>query len=113
APNSADANLVTASLKTKSIVAELRGVPNQPLRFAGETSGRSEDALIAYMWDKFLRTGDDKWPARLPMTKSAVRALDTITEFAASKDGGNFKVDSFVISGASKRGWTAWTTAAV
>jgi len=113
APKSADGILARTALVTKSVVAELRGVPNQPLTFAGETRGRSEDALIAYTWDKFLRTGDEKWPARLPMTKSAVRALDAVTAFSASDEGGKIKVDSFVIAGASKRGWTTWTTAAV
>ena len=29
-----------------------------------------EDEFIAYTWDKFLRTGNDMWPARLPMTKA-------------------------------------------
>ena len=112
-PNSADRNLVRTALDTKSIVAELHLVPNQPLLFTDETNGRSEDALIAYTWDKFLRTGDEKWPARLPMTKSAVRALDTITAFCASPEGGRTRVDSFVVAGASKRGWTTWTTAIV
>ena len=81
--------------------------------FAGETKGRVEDSLIAYSWDKFLRGGDDRWPARLPMTKSAVRAMDTVTAFCASEPGGKIKVDKFVVSGASKRGWTTWTTAVV
>src|SRR5262245_3079514 len=113
APKSADRNLVRTALETKSVVAELHLVPNQPLLFTDETKGRSEDALIAYTWDKFLRTGDEKWPARLPMTKSAVRALDTITAFCASSEGGRTKVDSFLVAGASKRGWTTWTTAIV
>jgi PhoPQ-activated pathogenicity-related protein len=81
--------------------------------FKGETRKRSEDSLIAYTWDKFLRTGDPKWPARLPMTKAAVRALDTITAFCASEEGGKKTVDKFVVCGGSKRGWTTWTTAAV
>ena len=88
-------------------------VPNQPLVFAGETEGRSEDSFIAYTWDKFLHTGDSKWPARLPMTKAAVRAMDTVTAFSSSAEGGQLKVDRFVVSGASKRGWTTWTTAIV
>ena len=113
APKSPDGNLLHVALATKSVVAELRGVPNQPLTFVGETKGRSEDALIAYTWDKFLRTGDEKWPARLPMTKSAVRALDAVTGFCASDEGGKTKVNSFVVAGASKRGWTTWTTAIV
>jgi PhoPQ-activated pathogenicity-related protein len=112
-PKSADGNLVRIALATKSVVTELKMIPNQPLVFAGETEGRKEDSLIAYTWDKFLRTGDSKWPARLPMTKAAVRAMDTVTAFCGSADGGNSKVEGFVVAGGSKRGWTTWTTAAV
>jgi PhoPQ-activated pathogenicity-related protein len=109
-PNSADRNFVQMALATKSVVTELKMVPNEPLVFAGETEGRTEDSLIAYSWDKFLRTGDVKWPARLPMTKSAVRAMDTVTTFCATNGA---KIDGFVVAGGSKRGWTTWTTAAV
>jgi PhoPQ-activated pathogenicity-related protein len=101
------------AVETGTVVTELRMVPNQPLTFAGDTKGRTEDSLIAYSWDKYLKTGDEKWPARLPMTKSAVRAMDAITSFCASEEGGKVKVDKFVVSGASKRGWTTWATAAV
>src|SRR5262245_27288132 len=68
-PAKPDANLLRVAKETGTVVAELRNVPNQPVIFAGETQGRSEDSLIAYTWDKFLRTKDEKWPARLPMTK--------------------------------------------
>jgi PhoPQ-activated pathogenicity-related protein len=113
APTSVDKNLAAVAKATNCVVAELRGVPNEPLVFAGETKGRTEDALIAYSWDKYLHTGDDRWPARLPMTKSAVRAMDTVTSFSATPEGGGAKVETFVVAGASKRGWTTWTTAAV
>lgn len=113
APQKPDQNLLQVAAKTKSVVTELRMVPNQPLVFAGETKGRSEDSLIAYTWDKFLRTGDEKWPARLPMTKSAVRAMDTVSAFCASEEGGKTPVEKFIVAGGSKRGWTTWTTAAV
>jgi PhoPQ-activated pathogenicity-related protein len=113
APDKVDQNLAKVAAATKSVVAELRMVPNQPLVFKGEEKGRTEDALIAYTWDKFLRTGDEKWPARLPMTKSAVRAMDTVTDFCAKAEAGSSKVDKFVVAGASKRGWTTWTTGAV
>lgn len=112
-PTSADGNLAQIAVATKSVIVELKLVPNQPLVFAGETEGRKEDSLITYTWDKFLRTGDKKWPARLPMTKSAVRAMDTVTSFCATNDDGKLKVDQFVVAGASKRGWTTWMTAAV
>lgn len=112
-PGSADGNMVQIALAANSMVAELKMVPNQPLVFAGETEQRKEDSLIAYTWDKFLRTGDPKWPARLPMTKAAVRAMDTVIAFCASPEGGKARVDGFVVAGGSKRGWTTWTTAAV
>lgn len=112
-PSSADSNLRQIAIVSGSVVAELKMIPNQPLTFAGESLSRSEDSLIAYTWDKYLRTGDERWPARLPMTKAAVRAMDAITAFCASPAGGNLAVNRFVVSGASKRGWTTWTTAAV
>jgi PhoPQ-activated pathogenicity-related protein len=112
-PSKPETMMAEIAKATKAVVTELKMVPNQPLVFAGETEKRSEDSLIAYTWDKFLRTGDAKWPARLPMTKSAVRAMDTVTSFCATADGGNVNVDRFVVCGGSKRGWTTWTTAAV
>lgn len=113
APNKADAMTTQLAKASKSVVTELKMVPNQPLVFNGEKHGRKEDSLIAYTWDKFLRTGDAKWPARLPMTKAAVRAMDTITDFCATDACGKLKVEEFVVCGGSKRGWTTWTTAAV
>lgn len=105
--------LIELAKTTNSVVTELRMVPNQPLIFADDGKPLVEDGIIAYTWDKYLRTGDANWLARLPMTKSAVRAMDTITTFSASEAGGNVKVDRFVVAGGSKRGWTTWTTAAV
>jgi PhoPQ-activated pathogenicity-related protein len=112
APKSANVALIAASAATGSVAAEVRMIPNQPLTFTGDRP-RSEDAFIAYTWDKFVRTGDERWPARLPMTKAVVRAMDAVTSFCAEADGGQVKIDGFVVTGGSKRGWTTWTTAAV
>lgn len=111
-PPGPDMGLVDLAVTTGTVVADLRMVPNQPLTFNGDKP-RTEDGLIAYTWDKFLRTGDEKWPLRLPMTKAAVKAMDAVTEFCATEKGGQVKVEKFVVAGGSKRGWTAWTTAAV
>lgn len=115
APTRPAAWLVAMARDTGTVVAELRMVPNQPVVFADDPARtpRYEDDFISYTWDHFLRTGDERWPARLPMTKSAVRAMDTVTAFAATPAGGGVPVRRFVVSGASKRGWTTWTTAAV
>jgi len=45
----------------------------------------------------------------LPMTKSVVRAMDTIQTFLAGK----ITINDFIVVGGSKRGWTTWLTAAV
>ncbi|MBK9171065.1 MAG: PhoPQ-activated pathogenicity-related family protein [Bryobacterales bacterium] len=98
---------------TSSVVAVLRMVPNQPLTYAGDGKPRWEDASIAFTWSKFLNGGDDRWPMRLPMTKAAVRAMDTVTDFCRKPEAGGHTVNRYVVTGASKRGWTTWSVAAV
>ena len=113
APTRVNQSYVENALTTHTVVAELQDVPNEPVQFADETRTRSEDGIIAYTWMKYMRTGDETWPLRLPMTKAAVRAMDTITAVMATAEAGAVKVEKFVVSGGSKRGWTTWTLAAV
>ncbi|MFZ5925822.1 MAG: PhoPQ-activated pathogenicity-related family protein [Acidobacteriota bacterium] len=112
-PKDADPIAVAIARRTRTVTAELRQIPNQPLSFFGEARQRSEDSIIAYTWKRYLETGDERWPARLPMTKAAVRAMDAVEQFMASEDGGGAKITRWVVTGGSKRGWTTWTTAAV
>jgi PhoPQ-activated pathogenicity-related protein len=105
--------IVGIALGANTVVAELRMVPNQPLIFPDGGGPRYEDAIIAYSFNKCLETNDPNWPALFPMAKSAVRAMDTIQKHISSATAGNLKIDQFVVSGASKRGWTTWLTAAV
>jgi PhoPQ-activated pathogenicity-related protein len=110
--NSVDPLMTAIAQYTGAVVAELRMVPNQPLIFNDDPAKRprTEDSFIAYTWNNYLKTGDETWPARMPMTKAAVRAMDTVTAFLKEQ---NTPIDKFVVAGASKRGWTPWTTAAV
>ena len=102
------------ALSTGSIAADLRQIPNQPTVFLADPSKaqRTEDAVIAWTWKTFIENPDD--PSillRLPMTKAVVKAMDAITEFTNKKS--KVEIKKFMIAGASKRGWTTWTTAAV
>jgi len=108
--------LLQTAMLTNSITAEIHNIPNQALTFIGDSYGpRFEDELIAYGWRKFLEGGakdeDAIWLARLPMTKAVVRAMDAVSE-TVERDF-EHDLDHFLVSGASKRGWTTWTTTAV
>jgi len=106
---SGEGEMDLASFLTDAIgapVVILGGIPNQPL-----FDNLREDALIAYTFQQFLQSGDETWPLLFPMTKSAVRAMDAVQEFGASDL--RFTIDTFVVTGASKRGWTTWLTGVV
>ncbi len=98
-------SLGAVATTNKAIVALLKQTPNQP--FFGDLT---EDALISYTLHNFKKDKDYSWPLLFPMVKSAVRAMDVVQEF--SKQKLNHEVNKFVVSGASKRGWTTWLTGA-
>ncbi len=117
-PSSSEASLLLPlAVNTGSVVALLQAVPNQPLNFSDDTQPRSEDAIIAYSYDKYMNTHkagntDMTWPALLPMTRAAVKTMDALQDFLGTKATGPVSVERFAVTGASKRGWTSWLTAA-
>ncbi len=87
-------------------IAVLLQVPFQPI-----FGGKVEDQIISHTFQEFLKTGDPTWPLLLPMVKSSVRGMDATQEFLAKNH--DLEIETFTISGASKRGWTTWLTGAV
>ncbi len=95
----------TLASENEAVTVVLRQIPNQPL-----LDGHSEDALIAKTLQNFINDGDYSWPLLFPMVKSTVRAMDAVQELL--RDEENMEISGFVISGASKRGWTTWLAGA-
>ncbi|WP_197526526.1 PhoPQ-activated pathogenicity-related family protein [Botrimarina colliarenosi] len=107
--------LLQIAVATQTVVAELRTVPNQPLRILASDDPqreRYEDDLLAASWMRFMATKDPTWLAQLPMAKSAVAAMTAVQEALAAEEGAP-KIDRFTVAGGSKRGWTTWLAAAV
>lgn len=98
--------LGTIANKNKAVVALIKQVPNQPFY-----DGKTEDELITYTLNQFRKDKDYTWPLLFPMVKSAVKGMDAIQEVIAKKT--SHKITNFVISGASKRGWTTWLSSAI
>lgn len=97
--------LAAVAEQLKSPVAILLQVPHQPI-----FGGKYEDDAIAHTFEQFLRTGDGDWPLLLPMVKSAVRAMDATQAYA--RQTWTMELETFTVTGASKRGWTTWLTGA-
>lgn len=104
---------------TGTYLVHINNVPSQPLVFVDEYDyennepirSRSEDAIIAYSFDKYMESyvqgdPDPTWPVLFAMAKAAVRGMDAAQEFL-----GQGVINDFVVAGASKRGWTTWMTA--
>ena len=112
--------------KTGVLGAIAKNIPNEPIYFqsdldAGNEQRRMEDSIIAKTWRHFLEKNeglsessfeDNKWLLRYPMTKAAVKAMDTVTDIARVYHNIT-DIPNFTVGGASKRGWTTWMTAAV
>ena len=89
-------------------------MPNARITFASDPEERSrgEDSLCAYTWQQNLLNPDNpELNVYLPMVRAAVRSMDAITEF--SQQELDTEIEKYVISGASKRGWTTWLTGAM
>jgi PhoPQ-activated pathogenicity-related protein len=101
---------------TGCIAATIRQVPNQPVVFWNDPTrkSRTEDQIIAWTWRTYLdemARPNKEILMRMPMTKAAKRGLDTIYEVAKQRRP-ETNVQRFMVSGASKRGWTTWSLAA-
>jgi len=114
-PIAAREEMIEAALATGTVISHISNIPFQPIDFKGDKKdGVYEDDLIAFAWLQFMQGGATEdlqhWLPRFPMTRAVVRAMDVVQDICESK---HQQVDEFFVTGASKRGWTTWTVAAV
>ena len=93
----------------KAVVIEVQDVPNQFLLMSDEP--KKEDQILAYTYKKVMESPLENayLAGHLPMVKAAIKAMDA-TQDILKKDH-NIDIESFILAGASKRGWAVWLTA--
>ncbi|CAD5119653.1 DgyrCDS8247 [Dimorphilus gyrociliatus] len=99
------------------VVSYVKQIPNQPIVFKSdpEQKRKTEDRLIGYTWRMFIDNPESPGPevlARFPMTKAVIKAFET-TRTVAAEMRPELNIQRYAITGASKRGWTAWMVACV
>ena len=134
-PSSVDSFVGLLAILSGSPIALLDTIPSEPIVFKDEVTpgsagpnpeeslilrSRSEDAIIAYTYNKYVESynadpsnPDTTWPLLFPMAKAAVKAMDTVQAIASDPGVSppfSRPVTDFVVTGASKRGWTTWMT---
>jgi len=135
-PSGASPQAVQLAMETRSIVAELHGIPVGPAAFLDEQPEyygtfwcdednpfklddedcellREEDSLQARAFDLALSTEDFTWSLMAPMTKAVISSMDVLQEFLQQRYLGRPVVSNFVLTGHSKRGHIAWLAAAL
>jgi len=96
---------ITLAKGAGTVFAILYNIPNQPLY-----GGKVEDELVVYTWLKYMETGDESWPLHFPMAKAVLKSMDAIQAFF--QEANLPPIEGFLVTGASKRGWTAWLVGA-
>lgn len=100
-------SLASIARMTRTIVVSVSNIPNQYLSLAGDNTLRKEDDAVAYSWSLFLQdpVKNAKVPLHIPMAAAVSQAMSL-----AERELADWKIDRFVVSGLSKRGWTSWLT---
>lgn len=97
--------LASLAVSTRTIVVAISNVPNQYLTLPADTAPRREDDAVAVSWSRFLQDPqrNSLLPLHVPMTAAVSQAMSL-----AQRELSTWQINKFIVSGISKRGWTAW-----
>lgn len=107
-PDYSSEALSAVAVRTRTVVVVIDDVPNQYVTFNDAQAPMREDFAVAHTWAHWLRNeaAAAELPLHVPMAAAASRAMDLAAEALA-----DLRIERFIITGASKRGWSAWLTA--
>lgn len=93
---------------TQTIVISVSHIPNQPLIYQGNTTPLIEDDSMAYSWNLFMDNPQENQylPLYIPMSAAVSQTFRL-----AKQELAVWKIDKFIVTGSSKRGWATWLTA--
>ncbi len=100
--------LAEIARKTQTIVISVSNIPNQYLTYQNDGNPLKEDDSVARSWALFMDfpTKRKLMPLHIPMSTSVSQAMRV-----AKKELSQWNINKFIVTGASKRGWTTWLTA--
>ncbi|KMW74604.1 PhoPQ-regulated protein [Photorhabdus luminescens subsp. luminescens] len=100
--------LAAIARATNTIVISISNIPNQYLVYRDDGKPRKEDDSIAHSWTLFMSEPEKQSliPLRIPMVTSVSQAITL-----AQQELTSWNINKFIVSGASKRGWTTWLSA--
>lgn len=99
--------------ETGAIGVVLNQIPNCHIVYPSDPARkpREEDAMLAWAWKEYIDTQEPEWLPWFAMVKGAMAAMTAVQEYTSQSGLG--EIDGWLVSGASKRGWTTWLTGAV
>ncbi|HEN3566347.1 TPA: PhoPQ-regulated protein [Yersinia enterocolitica] len=93
---------------TNTVVIAISAIPNQYLEYQPDKEPVKEDYSVARSWYLFMDAPETRsiLPLHVPMAAAISQAMTMAQQALPEK-----ALDSFIVSGVSKRGWTTWLTA--
>lgn len=97
--------MVEIAQTTHTIVVSLDNIPSVELTYQGDQAARMEDDSIARSWELYMAQPERRvlLPLQLPMSAAVSQTIRL-----AKKELAPWHIDRFIVTGASKRGWTSW-----
>ncbi|MFT8210367.1 MAG: PhoPQ-activated pathogenicity-related family protein [Symbiopectobacterium sp.] len=99
--------LVSIARATKTIVISVSNIPNQYLTYSADSKPLKEDDSVARSWSLFMENPALRTRAsvHIPMATAVSQAIRLAKQELKAQN-----ITRFIVTGASKRGWSSWLT---